>query len=114
MTVGAWVILRPTGAAVQPEKGRAPPDSPGQNRFGMLRIHQAGENPFGFLLPIRRYADVVVGLKTTVETERFLEREERADKRQPADRNPKHPPEIHGAPLLFFRRRLGLCRSLRA
>ena len=52
MPVGARIILGPTGAAFQPRGFRAITVETSETRAGMLRIHQTGKDPFGFILPV--------------------------------------------------------------
>src|SRR5580704_17804429 len=94
MPVGARIILSPTGAAFEPRGSGSITVIAGEARMGMLRIHQAGEDPFGLILPVWRHFDVVVGLHASIETPGTLEAIQR-DREQDSRAQPQRIPESH-------------------
>src|SRR5271166_1678957 len=72
MTVGARIILRPTGASVAPIAGPlAKTEKTAKARVRVLRIHQAREDPLCFFPIVGRQRDVVVRLHAGVNPERL-------------------------------------------
>src|SRR5258708_34603009 len=94
MPIGARIILRPTGAAFEPRAGCAVSIEAAKTGPGMLWIHQAGENPLGFILPIRRQLHVVVGLEAPINAKGPLESPERGCERD-SHAQPQHFSESH-------------------
>src|SRR5271165_2720008 len=97
MTVGARIILRPTGASVAPIAGPlAKTEKTAKARVRVLRIHQAREDPLCFFPIVGRQRDVVVRLHAGVNPERLrLKGAQKSDKGKASDQARKRSPAPH-------------------
>ena len=78
VTVGAWIVHRPVGAAVSPGAGDLEAAVDAAHR----RIHQAAEGPFAGLLEIARDGIVIVPFHRRILAKRALKCEHGGDHRQ--------------------------------
>jgi hypothetical protein len=78
MAVGAGIILRPTGEPFVPIHQNSPTEpapaaETAKKPVGVLGIHEAGEDPLGLFLKIRRQRDFIVSLHAGILPEGLLE-----------------------------------------
>lgn len=93
VAVGARVVLGPTGAAEFPiEDGAVAAGIAAEAGFGVLGVHEAGEDPLGLLAKVGREFDVVVRFEGGVDAERTLLEGEQTGKE---GEGAGHPTEAH-------------------
>src|SRR5579863_7215272 len=98
MAVGARVILSPHGIAVLPVAAAAEATGVEAARIRILRIHQAGELPFGLVVGVGGEREIVV-FDARVLAEGLLEGEERAhQRRRSPDRQQRPRDAVHQGP----------------